>query len=176
VPSADALPPGWTDLADDMFGAEYWDQFESTFGFRASTTPDRWPAIREPTPSITLDLTPLFDGGPSTFATGEQAVNALALLSMVEVFTDQEPLVVLDWQHPAYLLRPHEFAVSERPWIGVQPFPNGDYYGFFNAPMTEGTFGHPWEQTLCVIGESMVASLGRRLASWLPVARRNGIS
>jgi hypothetical protein len=159
-----------------MFGSKYWDQFESAFGFRASTTPDRWPAIREPTPSVTVDLSPIFSGGEAIFVAGTNAVNALALLSMIEVFDRQEELVVLDWQHPAYLLQPHDFATADLPWLGVQPFPNGDYYAFLNGPMTEGLFGHPWEQTLCVIGESMIATLGVRLESWLTVMRRNGVS
>ncbi|MDP9387329.1 MAG: DUF2716 domain-containing protein [Actinomycetota bacterium] len=175
MPTSDALPPGWSDLTDDVLGTRYWDQFDATFGFRASAKPDRWPAINEPGPSVTIDLTPIFDGTASTFSAGEQAVNALALLAMVEVFNEGEELVVLDWQHPGYLLRPHEFATSGERWVGVEPFPNGDYYAFLNPAMTEGIFGHPWEQTLCVIGESMVANLALRLSSWLPVLRRNGL-
>jgi hypothetical protein len=77
-------------------------------------------------------------------------------------------------QHPAYLLRPHEFAAADHPWEGVQPFPNGDYYIFLNTEMTEGIFGQLWEQTLCVIGEQMCATLGKRLGSWLAVVRQNG--
>ncbi len=40
--------------------------------------------------------------------------------------------------------------------------------------VTEGTFGHPWEQTLCVFGERLVNSLGRTLATWLPIVRVDG--
>lgn len=57
------------------------------------------------------------------------------------------------------------FVVSER---------FGDYYAFLTPDLEEGTFGHPWEQTLCVIGRRMVDSLGRSLGTWLPVKRENG--
>jgi hypothetical protein len=39
----------------------------------------------------------------------------------------------------------------------------------------EGTFGHPWEQSLCVVGERLVETLGRWLTAWLPVLRRDGV-
>lgn len=34
-----------------------------------------------------------------------------------------------------------------------------------------GTFGHPWEQTLCVFGEPLVSALAPLLTSWLPIKR-----
>lgn len=98
VPPSDHLPPGWQDLPDDMFGRAFWDQFDMRFGFQASTTPDRWPAIREPAPSMTLDLSPIFDGDAATFVAGVHAVNGLALLSMVEIYGADEQIIVLDWQ------------------------------------------------------------------------------
>ncbi|GAB3774366.1 hypothetical protein GCM10027600_36810 [Nocardioides ginsengisegetis] len=53
-------------------------------------------------------------------------------------------------------------------------YPDGDYYAFLTSDFTEGTFGHPWEKTLCVIGEGLGASLGRSLETWLPIKRRDG--
>jgi len=52
-------------------------------------------------------------------------------------------------------------------------FPNGDYTIFLTEDMSTGTFGHPWEQTLCVFGEPMVSALVPMLASWLPIKRSN---
>ncbi|MEU5671031.1 DUF2716 domain-containing protein [Micromonospora sp. NPDC047753] len=34
-----------------------------------------------------------------------------------------------------------------------------DYYAFLTEDMTEGTFGHPWEQTLCVFGSHLMPKL-----------------
>eukprot|EP01133_Synstelium_polycarpum_P023417 gene23417-28073_t len=56
----------------------------------------------------------------------------------------------------------------------VPVYPNGDYYIFSRDDFTEGTFGHPWERTLCVFGERMVEGLGRTLSTWLPRLRVNG--
>ena len=37
--------------------------------------------------------------------------------------------------------------------------------------MTVGTFGHPWEETLCVFGPDLVESLVPLLTTWLPIRR-----
>jgi len=46
--------------AEEYRGA--WQEFEARFGFRASVTPDGWPAVREPSPSLTFDLSGIPDG------------------------------------------------------------------------------------------------------------------
>ena len=56
----------------------------------------------------------------------------------------------------------------------VPVFPNGDYYIFARPDFSTGTFGHPWEKTLCVFGSELVQTLGRTLATWLPRKRENG--
>jgi hypothetical protein len=81
-------------------------------------------------------------------------------------------LIVLDWQHPAYRFRPADQALTWRAEWRVPVYPDGDYYAFLTNDFTEGTFGHPWENTLCVIGERLGASLGRSLETWLPIKRR----
>lgn len=48
------LPNGWTTLEDEN---RYWDRFTDRFGFRPGITESTWPAIAEPTPSVTFDLT-----------------------------------------------------------------------------------------------------------------------
>jgi hypothetical protein len=90
----------------------------------------------------------------------------------VERSSDTE-MIVLDWQHAAYYLRPAQQAYSPFDWP-VPVFPNGDYFIFLTKDFREGTFGHPWEETLCVMGARMVGSLGRSLRTWLPVKRENG--
>ncbi|MEV0150210.1 MULTISPECIES: DUF2716 domain-containing protein [unclassified Nonomuraea] len=42
---------------------------------------------------------------------------------------------------------------------------------FLSEDMTNGTFGHPWEQTLCIFGSSLLPELAPLLTSWLPVKR-----
>lgn len=92
------LPPGWTTLDDQN---RYWDQFTDRFRFRPGLTESDWPAMAEPTPSITFDLT-----APADIAGAWQsrfdAINAEALRCFVSDFPEDPMFVVLDWQHTCY--------------------------------------------------------------------------
>ena len=46
------------------------------------------------------------------------------------------------------------------------------YDEHFDETLRTGTFGHPWELTLCVIGAELVDSLGPLLSALLPIKRR----
>jgi Protein of unknown function (DUF2716) len=124
-------------------------------------------------PSVTFDLGVIADG-PQRGAAYD-AINAEALRAFVWALPDAE-LVVLDWQHPAYRFRPANQALAWRADWRVPVYPDGDYFAFLTQDFAEGTFGHPWEQTLCVIGERLCASLGRSLGTWLPIKRRDGVA
>lgn len=152
-----------------------WSRFESLYGFRAHTEPEGWPAIREPVGSVTFDLAPAWVEDACGFWT-TQAVNHLVVRSLACVVPEDDPIIVLDWQHPSHKFWPHRLPES---WIvpelfpnGVTPCPNGDYYAFLSEDMLLGTFGHPWEQTLCVLGEQLVQALAPTLEPLLPVKRR----
>ncbi|WP_030456937.1 DUF2716 domain-containing protein [Herbidospora cretacea] len=149
--------------------AEFWDPFTERFAFRPSH--EGAVAICEPAPSVTVDLAPVFAHEGARFAAGLDAVNALGLLAMTHVFPESQRLVVLDWQHSCWWFRPHRQALDPRPEWPVGVFPNGDYYAFLTEDMSTGTFGHPWEQTLCVFGDPLVTALAPLLTSWLPVKR-----
>lgn len=162
----------WSQLAqpDDRVA---WETFETHYAFRASTSPDGWPGIREPAASVTFDLSPIFDAEGPRFAAAQAAINADALRAFVAALPD-ETLTALDWQHPAYHFSADRFALNPNPaWI-VPVFPNGDYHAFFSQDFSTGTFGHPWEQSLCVIGDRLVDTLGASLRTWLPVLREGG--
>ena len=52
-------------------------------------------------------------------------------------------------------------------------FPDGDYSIFLATDLRLGTFGHPWEETLCVFGQPLLDSgVVEDLA--LPIVRRDG--
>jgi hypothetical protein len=146
----------------------FWAPFDARFDFRPNTC--QHAGITEPTPSVTVDLAPVFAARQAEFAAVRDAVNALALLAMTRVFDPSERLLVLDWQHVSWWFRPHQQAVLEDQQWPVEVFPNGDYYIFLSEDMTSGTFGHPWQQTLCIFGE-LAPALGPMLTSWLPVKR-----
>lgn len=65
-------------------------------------------------------------------------------------------------------------AATRHPDWRVSAYPKGDYSIFLREDFSEGIVGHPWEQSLCVFGERLVGSLGRTLATWLPVIRIDG--
>lgn len=161
---------GWTQIP---WGDEYealWRQFDARFGFHAGTQPTDWPGITEPAGAVTLDLRPVFESAHAEFGAGEDAVNALVRLALLRTAPPGALLTVLDWQHAAYRFAPHEAKGPTRDWP-IPPFPNGDYYVFLGDDMTVGTFGHPWEQTLCVFGPDLVETLVPLLTTWLPIRR-----
>jgi hypothetical protein len=169
-----AEPPtedAWIELTDDEYHS-VWSQFDQQFHFRASTTPDGWPGIREPVASVTFDLSAIADG-PRRGAAYD-AVNAEALRAFVWALPEVDRWIALDWQHPAYWFHPAPFALTWKPDWSVPVYPDGDYFSFLVPEMTAGTFGHPWEKTLCVFGDPLVSTLGETLATWLPVVRRSG--
>lgn len=169
-----AEPPGnaWIELVRSEYDG-YWAAFEDRYGFRAGTSAESWPAITEPTPSLTFDLSGIPDGAERGAA--YDAINAEALRAFVWALPGAE-LIVLDWQHPAYRFHPANQALTWRPEWEVPVYPDGDYVAFLTEDFADGTFGHPWEQTLCVMGERLGSTLGRSLETWLPVKRRDGMS
>jgi hypothetical protein len=149
---------------------DFWDPFDARFHFHPRFR-QPGPAIIEPKPSTTVDLSPLFTNPGPVFAAGQAAVNALALLAMTQAFPVSQRLLVLDWQHPSYWFWPHRHAVADDQTWPVEVFPDGDYYAFLTEDLTEGTFGHPWEQTLCIFGPRLMPRLLPLLTSWLPIKR-----
>jgi hypothetical protein len=152
----------------------YWSLFDDRFHFRPGMASETWPAIDEPLGSVTLDLSPVFARERPGFAADEAAVNDAVLDALTETLPIDSRLVALDWQHPSYWFWPHRQKALDEPWR-VPAFPNGDYFILVTEELNQGTFGHPWEQTLCVFGPDLVRSLVPRLSDWLPVKRSKPI-
>ncbi|MBB3038168.1 DUF2716 domain-containing protein [Hoyosella altamirensis] len=167
---ATPLPPGWAELEDQRW---YWERFTDKFGFRPGTSAATWPAIAEPTPSITFDLA-VHDNIRGSWASRVDAINAEALRCFVTEFPEDPVFVVLDWQHTCYRLDAAVHAVTLDAEWRVPVYPNGDYYIYLRDDLSEGTFGHPWEQSLCVFGDRLLGSLATTLKTWLPVKRVDG--
>lgn len=163
----------WTELGERQYDLQ-WSRFRQKFGFRPGTDPASWPAIAEPEPSVTFDLSIISDGARRGAA--YDAINAEALRAFLWSLAGVPELVALDWQHPGYLFRPAVQALGWQPEWKIPVYPDGDYFAFMTPDFTDGTFGHPWEQTLCVFGARLLDSLGRSLATWLPTKRRNQVS
>ncbi|MFE7712721.1 DUF2716 domain-containing protein [Streptomyces sp. NPDC057486] len=155
--------------------AEYrrvWDRFYAEFQFRPSTSALRWPAIKEPAASAAWSLAAL-DVDPD-YERLERLVEVVehGLASCVH---RQGTLFALDWQHTSYRFIPHEVGGPGQPAWPLSPYPDGDYYVFLSEDFRMGSFGHPWEQSICLFGEEFLDAVSTEVDKVLgPPIRRSG--
>jgi len=60
----------------------------------------------------------------------------------------------LYWQHECFAFHPSDQA---RP--GFNGYPDGDYPVFLAPDFFFGSFGHPWEHTICLFGREFIDQL-----------------
>jgi hypothetical protein len=161
----------WVELEPES-GRSLWSDFVEEFGFRPGVAQKKWPAIREPTPSVTWDLGPLFDRF-------DESARPLAQL-VCDVLRDcteyWESVAAHDWVHLSVLYRPHRVVdVTDLEQWDTTLIPNGDYVIFVAKDLSFGVFGHPWEQSLCFFGAPAVRAAERLNGGLLTrVLRRDG--
>jgi hypothetical protein len=157
-------PPAWREV--DY--AKAWAAFDEHFDFAPDFHERARPAIRLRPDCLVLDLTGLCAESEPRLAAGTAAITATALRAFVRLAGESE-LVALSWNHGAYRYSPHLVVSADHPGeLPVPVFPNGDYYAHLEPTVRWGTFGHPWQQSLCVWGADLVDSLGAELLTWLP--------
>jgi len=160
----------WTRLEEPEYNT-IWDAFYKRFEFTPTGgRPLR--AIRDPAPSVTFDIRGISEAVAADVETSARRAFIADFGSDVEV-------LVLDWQHDAFRVRPGQEAPVA---IGADGFPlvppvlpDGDYYIHATPDLENGTFGHPWEPSLCVFGTKLTLSLGSELRAVLPVLRESGV-
>lgn len=161
--------PGWEQLDIDEYD-QIWGRFNDRFHLRPGTRTSDWPAIVEPVPSLTWDLAisrhdleERVQSSVARFAVDRGEVNRLVMSALQDCLRADDWMYVLDWQHPAYRYWPHRFADFEVGDIWpVDAVPDGDYYSFVSRDLCFGTFGHPWETTLCVWGSDLLKAVAAR--------------
>jgi hypothetical protein len=154
-----------------------WDYIYDWLGFKPSISPNDFPGIREPEQSLTYSFSSYF-----ALESEEKAIQMERELNLVlynvfcQVTPFEEEIYALDWQHTCFSFYPHLFENSEvlDNWK-IPILPNGDYYIFIHKDFQFGTFGHPWEQTICFYGEDFISLVESDLTRILgkPI-RRNG--
>ncbi|MCW2903549.1 MAG: hypothetical protein JWO67_5814, partial [Streptosporangiaceae bacterium] len=163
--------PGWDWRRSDSPLADYeelWDRYTAEFDFRPSTL--ELPGITEPAASVTWHLGAL-DGPDDNAVDRLQSIIQHGLRTCATV---GEPLYWLDWQHVGYCFDPRRVGhAGQPPWPGGA-FPDGDYYLYLTSDLRIGTFGHPWEHTLCVFGTEFLAQVEDDLTDLLGAAVRHG--
>ncbi len=160
---------------EELPEAEYdtvWDRFRAEFAFRPSVDPAQWPAIKEPTDSVTWSLAAL-DEDPG-HARLDQLVAAVRQ-GLTRCVAPQATLLALDWQHTSYRFSPHHAGGPAQDRWPLSPYPDGDYYIYLSEDFRLGSFGHPWEQSLCLFGRDLLDVAAAEVDAVLgPPLRRSG--
>lgn len=150
----------WEELSRDEESA-LWSRFDADFDFTPSVRWEDFPGIREPRPSETYSIASIYDGDELRYARLNADLQQWGLRAFQKLASPTNDwLYVLDWQHQCYRFFPHiPFELSEYNEWTIPLLPNGDYYIFLAKDFSWGVFGHPWEQTMCVFGERLLATL-----------------
>jgi len=154
----------WLKLEKSEY-AEVWDKFYQQFKFKPSVDEKDWPGIREPSASVTYDISNFWKD-----FTEEKYydLHQKALQVFQNCTKTDEVMYALDWQHECYKFnphlpldtvpyKPHESASMLNQWL-IQIIPDGDYSIFLTKDFKNGLFGHPWQQTICVFGNCFLQS------------------
>jgi hypothetical protein len=93
----------WRELEDPERRA-VWDRFDRELQFRPSMSPNQWPGIREPYPSVTYGIGHLF--GSDDAESLEDNLEEKALDAYKSLVSAGDWIWALDWQHPCYRFMP----------------------------------------------------------------------
>lgn len=160
----------------ELLEAEYrrvWDRFYDEFEFRPSTSSLKWPAIKEPVASVTWSLAALDDDTPE-----HGRLNRLVEVVEQGLTSSIGPsgtLLALDWQHTSYRFAPQDVGDPGQLAWPLSPYPDGDYYVYLSEDFRTGSFGHPWEGSLCLFGQELLDAASAEVEKLLgrPI-RRSG--
>lgn len=149
----------WQELDKSEYDS-VWDRFYAQFEFNPSVKSEDWPGIEEPVPSVTYSIADVYESDGDRHRMLTENLNKWALQIFRELLTKDEWLYALEWQSTGYHFFPHRRF--ERNQYGEWPIPvvpNGDYYNFLECNFEWGIIGHPWEQTMCLFGERLLAAV-----------------
>ena len=141
------LPPHEYDRA--------WGLFTATFRFRPSIHKQDWPGIVEPVPSMTYDISEAYEHDDPWLRPVRGSVNQSFLTYFQKIVPPGGWFYAMDW-HVGWRFFPHrEFDSRDvRAW-GVSVLPHGDYTVFLTPDLRDGLFGHPWEGSVCLFGQTL---------------------
>ncbi|MFZ6759603.1 DUF2716 domain-containing protein [Undibacterium sp. Ji50W] len=149
-------------LDDDEY-ARVWNNFDKKFSFCPSVE-GPFPAITEPTDSITFLLAHDYDD------TLIDELGNVLFQAFIECGYESKEVYYLDWQHQCYAI-----TMNKNNGSRISGFPDGDYAILLSEDMQVGTFGHPWEYSICIFGKSFVqAIIKRKPAIFQKVIRNAG--
>jgi hypothetical protein len=138
-----------------------WDKFYDLFHFTPSV--NHFPAIKTNKRQLKFDIKDCFSPNYSL-----DKLEGFAIKLFNKISRPGERLYALDWQHECYDFDPREQMDRDEfeDWI-VPVLPNGDYYVFLTKDFNNVWFGHPWEQTITLIGDDIV-ECGQKMQTDFP--------
>lgn len=158
-------------LFDDPEHDALWARFYTEFEFRPSTATS--PGITEPAASVTWQVRSL--DATDAEHDGVEQLQRIISAGLLACNKPGQVLYWLDWQHAGYRFDPGRVGDAGQPnWPG-SAYPDGDYYIYVTPDFRLGTFGHPWESTVCVFGDQLLSEVEEELTALLgPPIRRGG--
>jgi len=143
-------------LLDQEEYDKVWNKFYELFHFHPSTT--HFPGITTDRPQFKFNIKNCYS---QDFPFSKLEEFALSLF--ISVSKPGDRLYALDWQHECYDFDPRrQMDKDEFGEWKVPVLPNGDYSIFLTKDFYNIWFGHPWEQTITLVGEDIVKEAQRR--------------
>lgn len=159
----------YEELRKDRY--DVWERFDAMYGFYPSVDPKDFPGIKEPTPSVTFtwQANKYFSWLESEcYEEMMNELDSILMSAFSHLSLDNQISYILDWNHTCYNVI--ELDIQSYP---VRVFPDGDYHIWLSKDLKTGTFGHPWEETLCIMGEELIDLAEPKLAKLLGQPNRS---
>jgi hypothetical protein len=86
-----------------------------------------------------------------------------AIDTFITITHKGDTIYAFDWQHEGFHYDPRELRVdglldSESSINVISFIPDGDYYIFITKNLQNNWFGHPWERSITLIGETLISA------------------
>ena len=141
--------------------AYIWDWVYKELSFRPSVYARDWPSIRTKMPFHKFSIDFLWR---EPYNQERQAgFIRKAIDTFISITQKDEVIYALDWQHEGFHYDPRELRVdglldTESSIPVISFIPDGDYYIFITKDLQNIWFGHPWERSITLIGETLISA------------------
>ncbi|MEO6316877.1 MAG: DUF2716 domain-containing protein [Chitinophagaceae bacterium] len=149
----------WLRLPDNAYDRA-WDRFYTTFSFQPGVSAKDWPSITTRKPCKKIDIGSFWSNynEQATLDFIQKGIDAFTAITQ-----PGELIYALDWQHECFYVDPTKITAREMLQNGsgasrISFLPDGDYYIFITKDFENVWFGHPWEQTVTLIGNQLITA------------------
>ncbi len=147
----------WLEITDKHMRKALMRNFTDRLAFRPHTKD--FPGIKEPSPSITFQISSVWQADAENHRRILIDFHTCAHKAFRKCVQHDQWLLATDVYHYDYRFYPQSAFEGSNPDAWKTPlFPNGEYSIFVPKSCAFGLFGHPWEQTICVFGASLISA------------------